>query len=352
MKRDKISHRRNVSSSSHYSVFLKRTANILGVHESEIKNILINHTFKSFRINSLKYNGPHNELITKIENLGVQIWPLKWLSSAFIFNSEDTATIQASEYAQKGYIFIQNPSSYLPVLALEAGHSDTILDMCSAPGGKATMIASLTGKPHNLTLNEPKSARVDKLKEVLVMQGASDATIVSEDGRHLPELLNKAFDRVIIDAECSTEAGINFLSRSPLIGWSEERILGLSVLQKQLISAGYDLLKPGGVLIYSTCTFAPEENEAVISSLLERRPDAVIQPLIFAPEKKIRKIKSWQGKHLPSHVSEGVLRIYPSDYMEGFFLARIRKPTEDNELNSGFNEPLDIVAIAKALVDN
>ena len=124
MKRDKISHRRNVSSSSHHSVFLNRTANILGVHESEIKNILINHTFKSFRINSLKYNGPHNELITKIENLGVQIWPLKWLSSAFIFNSEDTAIIQASEYAQKGYIFIQNPSSYLPCLLYTSDAAD------------------------------------------------------------------------------------------------------------------------------------------------------------------------------------------------------------------------------------
>ena len=123
----------------------------------------------------------------------------------------------------------------------------------------------------------------------------------------------------------------------------------MSVLQKQLISAGYDLLKPGGVLIYSTCTFAPEENEAVIASLLERRPDAIVQPLIFASEKRIRKIKSWKGKHYPAHISESVLRIFPSDYMEGFFVARVRKPTGNQSLDSKYIEPVDITQLAKVI---
>jgi len=209
------------------------------------------------------------------------------------------------------------------------------------------MIASLTGKPTNLTLNEPKETRVKKLQEVLDIQGVIGAQIISEDGRHLPNQLTNKFDRVIIDAECSTEAGINFLSKAPLSGWSEEYILGLSVLQKQLISAGYDLLKPGGVLIYSTCTFAPEENEAVIASLLERRSDAVVQPLVFTAEKRIRKIKSWKGKHFPAHISESVLRIYPSDYMEGFFVARIRKPTGQGKLDSKITDQVDLAKLAK-----
>jgi len=349
MKRDRQTHRRINSTNSNHSIFLERTANILGVHESDIKNILINHSFKSFRINSLKYHGSKDELVKTIEQLGIKLWPLKWLDTAYIFNSEDTALLQSSASAKQGHIFIQNPSSFLPVIALEAGPNDQILDICSAPGGKATMIASLTGKPSNLTLNEPKEARVKKLQEVLDIQGVIGAQIISEDGRHLPNQIDEQYDRVIVDAECSTEAGINFLSKAPLTGWSEEYILGMSVLQKQLISAGYDLLKPGGVLIYSTCTFAPEENEAVIASLLERRPDAIVQPLIFASEKRIRKIKSWKGKHFPAHISESVLRIFPSDYMEGFFLARIRKPTGNQSLDSKFIEPVDITQLAKVI---
>jgi len=347
MKRDRQTHRRINSTNSNHSIFLERTANILGIHESDIKNILVNHSFKSFRINWLRYHGSKDELVKTIEQLGIKLWPLKWLDTAYIFNSEDTALLQASASAKQGHIFIQNPSSYLPVISLEAGPNDQILDMCSAPGGKATMIASLTGKPTNLTLNEPKETRVKKLQEVLDIQGVIGAQIISEDGRHLPNQLTNKFDRVIIDAECSTEAGINFLSKAPLTGWSEEYILGMSVLQKQLISAGYDLLKPGGVLIYSTCTFAPEENEAVIASLLERRPDAIVQPLIFASEKRIRKIKSWKGKHYPAHISESVLRIYPSDYMEGFFVARIRKPTGQGKLDSKITDQVDLAKLAK-----
>ena len=350
MKRDRNTHRRIATINSHHSVFLSRTANILGVHESDIKNILVNHSFKSFRINWLRYPGPKDELVKNIEQLGIKLWPLKWFNDAYIFNSEDTALLQASASAQQGHIFIQNPSSYLPVIALEAGPNDSVLDMCSAPGGKATMIASITNNPKNLTLNEPKEARVRKLQEVLGIQGVVGAQVVSEDGRHLPNQLTNKFDRIIIDAECSTEAGINFLSKAPLTGWSEEYILGMSVLQKQLISAGYDLLKPGGVLIYSTCTFAPEENEAVIASLQERRPDAVVQPLIFTSEKRIRKIKSWQGNHFPAHISESVLRIYPSDYMEGFFLARIRKPTEDKTINAELVRPVDLTKLAKNML--
>lgn len=329
---------------------MERTATILGVQESEIKNILVNHSFKSFRINWLKYHGSKDELVKSIVQLGVNLWPLKWFDDAYVFNSEDTALLQASEFAQQGQIFIQNPSSYLPVIALEARPNDHILDMCSAPGGKATMIASLTKNPSNLTLNEPKEARVKKLQEVLDLQGVIGAKITSEDGRHLPNQLSAKFERVLVDAECSTEAGINFLSKAPLTGWSEQCILGMSVLQKQLISAGYDLLKPGGVLVYSTCTFAPEENEAVIASLLERRPDAVVQPLVFTAEKRIRKIKSWNGKHFPAHISESVLRIYPSDYMEGFFVARIRKPLEDSKANLELTKPLDLSQLAKDIL--
>lgn len=338
--------------------FLRRTAQILDIREAEVPEVLKNSPLKTLRVNHLKFEPgtttaeADNIVLKELAKAEVDAHPVPWYGDAYTFNVEDTSKVQSLALTQEGKIFIQNPSSYLPVLALEPTDDARILDMCSAPGGKASMIAILAGTSSNLVLNEPKGWRLRKLNEVVEMLGLTDATISSFDGRHLPNLLvPQKFGRVLVDAECSTEAGMNFASKNPLKGWSLQMVKRLSVLQKQLITAGYDLLEPGGILVYSTCTLSPEENEGVITSLLQRREGAIIQPLKFNAEKNIRKIKTWEGIKYPAEVSSGVLRIYPSDHMEGFFVARIRKSTNEPRTDRTFTNPVDLKEIASRYCD-
>ena len=331
-------------------LFTRRTAQILDVSEREVPEILVNSPKKALRVNGLRFekgvDGATQAILVDdtLRSEGIEAWRLDWFDGAFIFDAADTAKVQKQTLAEQGKIFIQNPSSYLPVIALEPTHSRNILDMCSAPGGKTALIAALTAESNvNLIANEPKGRRMQKLKEVLGILGVQDVEFMDHDGRHLPNLLGReTFDRILVDAECSTEAGINFESKEPLKDWNIDRVKRVSILQKQLITAAYDLLEPGGVLVYSTCTLSPEENEGVVSTLLERRSDAVVQPVSFEAEETIRKIKIWQGERYPKEVYDRCLRIFPSDYMEGFFLSRIRKPTGIKEIDESFEDVISI----------
>lgn len=336
-------------------VFTRRTAQILDVSEREVADILVNPPHKGVRINSLRFDADQDDTtrgqIVKdaLSTEGIDVQPLDWFDDAYIFDAADTGKLQQHELTQAGKIFIQNPSSYLPVFALEPAEGHNILDMCSAPGGKTALIAALMADNEaEIIANEPKGRRMQRLKEVLGTLGVNNVVFADHDGKHLPNLFgHNRFDRVLVDAECSTEAGINFESKTPLKGWSIDRVKRVSVLQKQLITAAYDLLLPGGVLVYSTCTLSPEENEGVVTSLLERREDAVVQPVSFDAEKTIRSIKIWQGKRYPKEVYEGAIRVFPHDYMEGFFLSRIRKPTGVKEIDDSFEDVVSIESVAK-----
>jgi 16S rRNA (cytosine1407-C5)-methyltransferase len=332
-------------------VFTHRMARIMGVAESAVPELFTSQQLKTARTNELRYTDsdidPAEDLANTLASYEIDASQLSWFNSAYTFQADQTPTVQGLDIIQDGKAFIQNPSSFLPVFALEARPGMRVVDMCSSPGGKASLIASLTRGEVDLSVNEPKARRAQRLRDVLDLLGV-EANLTMHDGKHLPALLgHETFDRVIVDAECSTEAGINFLSREPLKDWSLERVQRVSVLQRQLITAGYDLLKPGGVLVYSTCTLSPEENEGVVQALLDRRTDAVVQPLQFDAEATMRSIKKWEGKKFIPEVSNGVLRVMPSSYMEGFFLARIRKPLPSED-ESVYNEPVSLDTIAKA----
>lgn len=317
---------------SQIDAFTTRMSRVMGVKQRDVPDLFVNKTRKVVRTNPLKLLPgmlveEQSEILERaLRAGGIDMEALGWFEGAYVFDAQDTAEVQESRLVQEGSAFIQNPSSYLPVLALEATPGQDVLDMCSSPGGKASLIAAITDNQANLTVNEPKGRRAQRLHNVLDLLGV-EATYSNSDGRHLPNLLGeKRFDSVLVDAECSTESGINFNSSNPLDGWSQQRVERLSRLQRQLLVAGFDLLRPGGVMVYSTCTVSPEENEGVINELMDRRPGAIVQPLTLEAEDNSHGLRSWEGQKYHKAISEGVLRVYPSDLMEAFFVARIRKP--------------------------
>lgn len=220
---------------------------------------------------------------------------------------------------KSGDIFIQNPSSWLPILLMDFSPGQTIVDMCSSPGGNAMHIATMTGKLPIMV--EVKQHRFNRLVQSLNESGfdidKSDEKLINADGKHLPNLYpGMSADIVMVDAECSNEAGINFADKSdPLKGWSMKRVEECARLQVQLLTSAYKITKPGGQIIYSTCTLAPEENELVVNEVIKRvaKKGGELTPVLS---------EGW-----PWDIKNNVTMITPGndDVMDGFCVTKLVK---------------------------
>ena len=220
-----------------------------------------------------------------------------------------------------GLLYVQEAVQVPPVIALDPRPGDAVLDLCAAPGGKSTQIAARMDGIGPLVANEPNGRRQQALLANINRLGILNATITSYRGESFP--LRARFDRVLVDAPCSAEAT---LRKEPSLraGASTETIARLGRLQKRLIVRAYDLLRPGGVLVYATCTFAPEENESVVAHLLKAR-DARLSPLSL-PFEASPGLAAWGKETYPSEV-RGCVRVYPHQIDSGGgFVARFERP--------------------------
>lgn len=270
----------------------------------------------SIRINTLKC-----EIEQVVENLArrFELKRIPWCEEGFYINTENYGDIM--EYCL-GLIFPQEAASMIPPLLLELSNKDIVLDMCAAPGAKTTQIAQYMENRGCVIANEPNIRRINVLISNLQRCGVLNTQVTRFDGRFFSKYEN-CFDSVLVDAPCSN-AGMVRKNFKYLKSWREKEIEHLSRLQKALIIAGYRTLKNGGVLVYSTCTLDPMENEEVVDHLL-RNTDAEIEE-IGLPLRKREPFVNFGDKEYTSEVRK-CLRIHPQDNdTEGFFVAKIRKP--------------------------
>ena len=222
-----------------------------------------------------------------------------------------------------GLFYIMGASSLLPVLALDPKPGESILDMSAAPGGKTCLIAQAMGDSGLIVANEPNNSRRRILKSSLDRMGVSNAFITNYLGEEFP--LEKKFDRILLDGPCSAEGSLRG-------GWSksfdyqrnDEYRQGLQRLQLKLLKRSVELLKDGGRLVYSTCTYDPLENEVQLDALLKIYPNLkIVDSNTPGPFKS--GVVSWQGKKLDSQVLNSQ-RVYPHFFNSwGFFFATIIK---------------------------
>jgi len=220
-----------------------------------------------------------------------------------------------------GLFYVQELVQALPVLALDPKPGETILDLCAAPGGKTTYASDRMANRGLLVANEPNGRRAQGLLANLNRMGALNVAVTGYRGESFPLAL--PFDRVLVDAPCSAEGTLR-RERSLRQGAYPSVIKRTALLQRRLILRGYDLLRPGGTLVYSTCTFAPEEDEAVVAFLLDER-DARLEPVAF-PIGASPGLATWEDAAFPRGI-EACVRVYPHQLDSGGgFLARLRKP--------------------------
>lgn len=211
------------------------------------------------RRNSLKAGEDFEELL-KLEFNKVE--QSDWNPEVYRLPGEDLPGKSMLHW--RGEHYVQEESATLPVEVLDPQPGEKILDIAAAPGGKATQIASNIQNHGTVVANDSSNKRMQSLHANVYRTGAACIAAANYDGRQLPE--DEKYDRVLVDAPCSGEGD---RCRRDFSAAPKAEIEGLAELQKQLVEKGARLLKDGGVLVYSTCTIAPEENEAVVRHALE-----------------------------------------------------------------------------------
>ncbi len=270
---------------------------------------------KSFRVNTIKSDV--EEVKERFRGYGIDVKQMPWCQEAFVSEEHD---IGSTLEHFLGKIYAQELVSMLPPLVIKEQLGSFVLDACAAPGSKTTQLAALMGNKGTLIANDISYKRIKALRFNLEKAGVLNTLITNQDLRFFPDL---QFDSIILDAPCSSEGTAR---KNPKLFnvWSEKHVRGHSRLQKKLISHTFDILKPGGVLVYSTCTFSPEENEGVVTHLLSER-EAKVEPIEIHGMKTSAGIEEWRGKAFDPDVRKSV-RIWPHhNNTGGFFLTRFRK---------------------------
>lgn len=251
------------------------------------------------------------------KNFPYKMEPVEWIRNGFRYDGD---TLSKDPYYYAGLYYLQEPSAMTPADRLAPEPGDFVLDLCAAPGGKATELgARLQGKGL-LVANDISNSRAKALLKNLELMGIPNIYVTSENPEKLVKYFPEFFDKILVDAPCSGEG---MFRREPkmISYWEEQGPEYYSEIQKNLILQAADMLRPGGKLMFSTCTFSDLENEGTIHWLLENRP-----------EMKVISMEGYDGFAKGTQNLEYCVRIFPHKMNgEGHFLALLQKegiPTE------------------------
>lgn len=276
----------------------------------------------AFRVNPLRAEVPAVQ--SDLTRSGLSPTPVSWCPWAFTVPASQRATLTAHPAAGDGRLYVQSLSSMVAALALEAAPGEAVLDLAAAPGGKTTLLAAMMRNEGVLSAVEPVRDRFFRLRATLDRMGVTIAKTYLKDGADVGALVPERFDRVLLDAPCSSEARFDRRDPQSMAHWRPRKVREAARKQARLLRSGFAALRVGGVMVYSTCSFAPEENEVVLSGLLAELGDAVELDALALPVPCEPGLTAWDGEALDARVSRGA-RILPDAVMDGFFLARLRK---------------------------
>lgn len=291
----------------------------------------------TFRFNSLKHSRSFQERMLAAEGL---TWdPCGGGLDLCRVRSEDGTTLGKSLGHFLGQIYIQDPASAAAAWALSPEPGENVLDLCAAPGSKTTLLAEMMENQGVLVANDVAMKRLRSLIFNLRRMGVANTAVVKSFGEQLGNLYFEAFDRILLDAPCSA---LGTLHKSPevLSWWNCRRSAQLAKEQSGLLSSGLKALRPGGVLVYSTCTLAPEENEFIVNDALGRFP-VELESLEIPGLSTRPGLTEFGGRRLDPQLTR-TIRIYPHENeCEGFFIARFRKTDSFGEAR--FRRPVTLL---------
>lgn len=296
--------------------FTNRMKNMLGNEYADFADAFLNSPiFSGIRINTAK-DGAYDAVISKFGELE----RVPWCSEGFY---ADKSEISGNHpYHMAGLFYFQEPSAMSAVSALPINEGDFVLDLCAAPGGKSTQAAAKLKGTGLLVANEIVKKRADILSENIERMGIRNAVVTNETPQRLAEKYPEFFDKIIVDAPCSGE-GMFRKEPQAVEEWSFEHTVSCGARQKHILDCAVKMLKNGGMLIYSTCTFAPEENEQVAAYLIENHNLTLCQTCL---DTLCKGRTEWSGSDYDMSKTR---RIFPHRQKgEGHFIALFKKSGE------------------------
>ncbi len=304
-------------------LFLSRLENIFpGPKYHQLVNTFAFKKPVSFRINSLRISNQEvKEVAVKYR---IKLFPVLWFSKAY-FTNDTIYRIMKMPLFENGLIYAQSLSSMLPALVLSPQNSHTVLDMAAAPGGKTTQMSVMMENQGLIVAYDNNQIRIEKLLYNIEKQQAKNVVVRMGDASEVWKEYPEYFDKILLDAPCSSEGRFYINEPKTYEHWSEKFIKRSSELQKKMIAGALVSLKIGGELVYSSCTFAPEENEEVIDWVVQMVGDRIeLMDIPLKISNILPSVRTWQGKNYAKKVNKTV-RIAPTREMGGFFIAKIRK---------------------------
>ncbi|MDD3165053.1 MAG: RsmB/NOP family class I SAM-dependent RNA methyltransferase [Oscillospiraceae bacterium] len=252
-------------------------------------------------------------------DLPFALTPVPWAKHGFSY--APGARPGLHPWHEAGLYYLQEPSAMAPAALLDAQPGERILDLCAAPGGKTTQIAGAMAQQGILVSNEINAKRAKILARNVERMGIVNALVLNEHPKNLARRFPGWFDRILVDAPCSGE-GMFRKEQDAVTDWSDQTVAMCAQRQAEILDSAAAMLAPGGRLVYSTCTFSPEENEGSVSAFLHRHPDFAVEKLSapwFAPGRP-----DWVQQSAPG--LENTVRLWPHKLPgEGHYCAVLRR---------------------------
>ena len=260
--------------------FEDKMKNLLGEEWDDFLSCYEKDRFQALRLNPLKKGwGQKSDVLEKIGIGNPQMVP--WAKEGYYYRQSDEEPIcqpGKHPYHEMGLYYIQEPSAMSAAALLAPRPGERVLDLCAAPGGKTTQLASYMKQEGILVANEIYPARAKILAQNIERMGIANAIVTNEDSDTLKEHFGGYFHRILVDAPCSGE-GMFRKNEEALEEWSIENVSVCAKRQEEILENANHMLISGGSMVYSTCTFSPEENEQIIGNFLERHPEyTVVEP--------------------------------------------------------------------------
>ena len=299
--------------------FEERYRNILGNKYEEFIECSLRFLRRSIRVNTLKVEI--DELRKRIS----ERWMLKkipWCGEGFWIEhkKEERRDIGNMIEHSLGYFYVQEAASMIPPVVMKPEENEIILDIAASPGSKTTQIAQYMKNTGIIIANDLTIERMKPLTVNLQRCGVSNTIVTLMHGQRIS---NFKFDRILVDAPCSGTGTIR-KSFKTLKMWNPNMVRRLAGTQKQLIDNAFSMLKEDGVLVYSTCSLEPEENEGIIDFLIKKHENAKVKKSEL-DIKRSETVQEFEGREYDDEVRK-CLRIWPQDNdTEGFFVAKIVK---------------------------
>ena len=298
--------------------------------------------FFGLRRNSLKLS--EEEFFTK---LPFEMKRIPWCADGYYYEEEEQPG--KHPFHEAGLYYIQEPSAMSVAEYLQPQPGERVLDLCAAPGGKSTALAASMKQKGILICNEIHPARAKVLSENIERMGVANAVVTNETPEKLAEHFKEYFDKILVDAPCSGE-GMFRKNQEAVEEWSCDNVRMCAERQDDILKEAAKMLRPGGILCYSTCTFSPEENEGCAERFLKKNPDFyLLQPEI--KEGMTEGNPLWTKNKDPE--IKKTLRLWPHKLQgEGHFIALYQKKEAAGERRSGkgsIEEPVKRVKDVKEL---